>query len=70
MLRRVDVISENFILFVTSKDLIQQKNYLQSEHIICVNNISNDMIEKFFSDNGYEFNNYKNLVYDARKKIL
>lgn len=68
MLRRVDVVSEDFVLFINSDDLFKEKKYWKSNHIVCINNSADDMLEKFFVNNGFEFNNYKNLVYDARKK--
>jgi hypothetical protein len=70
MLRKVGEVSDNFILFITGEDLLKQKKYLECNHIICVNNSSDGKLELFFKDNGFEFNNYKNLVYDARRIVL
>ncbi len=67
MLRRVDVVSEDFILFINSEDLLKEKQYWDCNHIVCINNGSDGIVEKFLKDNGFEFSNYKNLVYDARK---
>jgi hypothetical protein len=67
MLRRVDDVSENFILFINSSDLLNEKRYWNCNHIICINNSADGIVEKFFKENGFEFSNYKNLVYDGRK---
>lgn len=67
MLRRVDVVSEDFILFINSEDLLKEKQYWDCNHIVCINNNPDGIVEEFFSKNGFEFFNYKNLVYDARK---
>ena len=67
MLRRVDEVSENFVLFITSDDLLKEKKYWECNHIICVNRNHDGILEEFLKKNGFEFSNYKNLVYDARK---
>jgi hypothetical protein len=67
MLRRVDQVSEDFVLFITSEDLLKEKKYWDCNHIICVNKDHDGIVEEFFKKNGFEFGNYKNLVYDARK---
>ena len=67
MLRRVDDVSENFILFITSEDLLNEKKYWYCDHIVCINNSPDGKLELFLKDNGFEFGNYKNLVYDSRK---
>lgn len=68
MLRRVDVVSEDFILFINSEDLLKEKQYWDCNHIVCINNSPDGIVEEFLSKNEFEFSNYKNLVYDARKK--
>lgn len=67
MLRRVDEVSKDFVLFINSEDLIKEKKYWDCNHIVCINNSPDGIVEKFFKDNGFEFSNYKNLVYDVRK---
>jgi hypothetical protein len=67
MLRRMDEVSENFVLFITSDDLLKEKKYWDCNHIICVNKDHDGIVERFFIDNGFQYSNYKNLVYDARK---
>ena len=67
MLRRVDEVSKDFILFINSDDLFKEKKYWCCNHIICINNSPEGILEEFLKKNGFEFSNYKNLVYDARK---
>jgi hypothetical protein len=67
MLRRVDQVSEDFVLFINSDELLKEKKYWNCDHIVCINNSPDGIVEKFLKDNGFEFSNYKNLVYDARK---
>jgi hypothetical protein len=67
MLRKVDVASEDFILFINSEDFLKQKKYWNCDHIVCINNSPEGIIELSLKEQGFEFSNYKNLVYDARK---
>jgi hypothetical protein len=68
MLRRVDQVSEDFVLFINSEDLLKEKKYWDCNHIVCINNSPDGILEKLLKDNRFEYSNYKNLVYDARKK--
>ena len=67
MLRKVDIASDDFILFINSEDFLKQKKYWYCDHIVCINNSPDGKLELFLKDNGFEFSNYKNLVYDSRK---
>lgn len=67
MLRKVDVVSEDFILFINSEDLIKEKKFLKCNHIVCINNSPDDRLEIMLKSNGFTFSNYKNLVYDITK---
>ena len=67
MLRRVGEVSEDFVLFINSEDLLEEKKYWMCNHIVCINNSPDGIIEEFFNRNGFVFSDYKNLVYDARK---
>ena len=68
MLRKVDQVSEDFILFINSDDLLKEKKYWNTNHIVCINKEYDGILEEFLNNNGFEYSNYKNLVYDARKK--
>jgi hypothetical protein len=47
--------------------LLKQKKYWNCDHIVCINNSPEGIIELSLKEQGFEFSNYKNLVYDARK---
>ncbi len=68
MLRRVDEVSNDFILFITSEELLNDKRFWGNKHIICVNNSEDGKLKTYFSDNGFEVETYKDLVFDARKE--
>lgn len=65
MLRRVDEVSKNFIAFTTSKELLNEKIFENFNHIICLNLNEDGILDKYFEENGFQVEKYKNLVYDA-----
>jgi hypothetical protein len=67
MLRKVESISNNFVLFINSEDLLKEKKYNKCDHIVCINNSPDGKIEEYFNINEFDYSNYKNLVFDARK---
>ncbi len=66
MLRKVDEVSKDFILFITSEELLNDKRFWGCKHIVCLNNSEDGKLKSYFEDRGFEVTTYKDLVFDAR----
>ncbi len=66
MLRKVDEVSKDFILFITSQELLNDKRFWGCKHIVCLNNSEDGKLKSYFENHGFEVETYKDLVFDAR----
>lgn len=67
MLRKVDQISKDFILFITSEELLNDNRFQGCKHIVCLNNSEDGKLKSYFENHGFEVETYKDLVFEARK---
>lgn len=67
MLRKVDQVSKDFILFITSEELLNDNRFQGCKHIVCLNNSEDGKLKSYFENHGFEVETYKDLVFEARK---